>query len=133
MNQLYNSARENFLHGRLDWGADPIHLALLEGSYIFDGAHIVYPDISADVVVTSPINDRPSADGFADATTAQYSNFVHNAPIVYAVLFFEKTLSNFDDAELIAFYDTIVGFPFIPTGGLYLVSPDVNFGGYFRI
>lgn len=132
-NQLYNSARQNFLRGITDWEAQTVHLALLDGTYSFNPAHTTQPDIAASIVATDELVLQPAADGFADASSAVFERITHPSAVQFAVIMFEKTQPDLSDAELIAYYDTVTGFPFTPTGGTYVVSPDVTFGGYFRL
>ena len=113
--------------------AQKVHLAILDGTYSFNATHTTHADIAASIVAVDELVLQPAANGFADASSAVFERITHPSAVQYAVILFEKIQPDLSDAELVAFYDVVTGFPFTPTGGTYVVSPDVTFGGYFRL
>lgn len=119
-NALYNKAREEYLDGLLDWGADDVRVCLVRSTYTFSAAHTSMSDVSTnDNGRSAALGSKTVTDGVADA--ADTSLTATSAVACNALVIFKHTGSD-ATARLIAYIDTPTsGLPFTPS-----VSQTVN-------
>jgi len=131
MNQLYTPAREKFLTGQLDWRVLDVRLILVSATYIFSTNHEFLDSIPlAARVADGDVLNETTTDGFAQGDQVLFPGLLGDEItqiILYANTGAEST------SPLIAYYDTVTGVPFTPTGIDYYISPDLVFGGFFRL
>lgn len=136
MNQLYTYARQQYLTGQYDWGTADVGIMLLDGTYAFNelNAHLYDIPDGAQAGGIKIISGHKPVDGFATGNGVEYLNFSHGAEITSLILM-QIDAGHREESQLIAYYDDVKGFPFLPVGGNYKISPDLLFGtgAYFRI
>lgn len=116
-NALYDSGRNAFLKGEIDWENDTITVALIDtDDYTFSASHEFLDDVSGSAIVaTAALSGMTAVDGVADAdnvTFTSVSGDQSEALIIY------KDTSDPETSQLIAYIDTAVsGLPVSPNGG----------------
>ena len=115
-NALYNKAREEFLDGLLDWGADDVRVCLVKSGYTYSAAHTSMSDVSTnDNGRSAALASKTVTNGVADA--ADTSLVATSTTACSALIVFKHTGSD-ATARLIAYIDTPTsGFPFTPSAG----------------
>lgn len=113
-NALYDKAREEYLDGLLDWGADDVRVCLVRSTYTFSAAHTSMSDIStADNGRSAALASKTVTGGVADA--ADTSLTATGAVACNALVIFKHTGTD-STARLIAYIDTPTsGLPFTPS------------------
>lgn len=132
MNQLYNKARQRYLSGVADWAANDMGLALVDANYMFDPTHEFLVQVtSTSRAAEKPFVGRTAVDGYANGNGVSFTALLWPLPVTQVVVYEDSG----DEATslLVAYYDTVTGFPVDLTGGDYSVLPDALFGGYFRL
>ena len=115
-NALYDSGREGFLDGSIDWDTDDIRAMLVLSTYTFSAAHKFLSDLGAvDNGRSAALASKTVAAGVADA--ADTSLVATAAAASKALVLFKHTGSD-ATARLIAYIDTPTsGLPFTPSAG----------------
>lgn len=117
-NALYDSGREGFLDGSINWQTDAIKAVLVDtGTYTPALATNKFlADIpSAARIATSPnLSGKTSTGGVADANDVTFTS-VSGATVEALVLY--KDTGNASTSRLIAYIDTGTGLPITPNGG----------------
>lgn len=117
-NALYDSGREGFLDGSINWQTDAIKAVLVDtGAYTPSMATNKFlADIpSAARIATSPnLSGKTSTGGVADANDVTFTS-VSGATVEALVLY--KDTGNASTSRLIAYIDTGTGLPITPNGG----------------
>lgn len=112
-NALYDKAREEYLDGLLDWGADDVRVCLVKSTYTFSAAHTSMADISTnDNGRSAALGTKTVTGGVADAadtTVTATAAVACNALVVFKHTGVDST------ARLIAYIDTAIGLPFTPS------------------
>ena len=111
---LYDKAREEYLDGLLDWGADDVRVCLVRSTYSFSAAHTSMADISTnDNGRSAALASKTVTGGVADA--ADTSLTATSAVACNALVVFKHTGTD-STARLIAYIDTVTsGLPFTPS------------------
>jgi len=115
-NQLFNSGREGFLDGSINWASGDIRVMLVKSTYVWDAADKFIADLGAvDNGRSASLAGKTVTDGVADA--AATSLVATAAAACSALVIFQHT-GNDATARLIAFIDTpVAGLPFTPAAG----------------
>lgn len=115
-NALYDKAREEYLDGLLDWGADDVRVCLARSTYTFSAAHTSMSDVGAtDNGRSAALGSKTVTGGVADA--ADTSLTATSAVACNALVIFKHTGTD-STARLIAYIDTPTsGLPFTPAAG----------------
>lgn len=131
-NALYDTGRNAFLTGDIDWEADTIKVVLVDAAdYTVDlAAHDFLDDIPAGARVATATLANTSSDGtgVADADDAVFSTVSGDqseALVIYKDTGVEAT------SQLIAYIDTATGLPITPGGGN--VTVQWNASGIFKL
>lgn len=120
-NALYTKARERFLDGSISWANDTIVASLVNGSYTVDLVNNEYAsDLGSNldgypqVVLTS----KTSVNGVADAADVIFlaGSFGVNGTESVTGLVLYKDSGTAPTSPLIAFYGTLISFPFVWDG-----------------
>ena len=110
-NTLYDTSRQMFLEGQLNWADDTVKVALVDtNAYTPNVAsHKFWSDISSSARVTQPVQltSKTTTGGAADA-----------ADVTSPLLFF---------------IDTATGLPLTPNGGDVIVTWDNGVNKIFRL
>jgi len=116
LNALYDKGRESFLKGEFALASDNIKAVLVATTYAVNLAtHQFLSDISSgDRIATSGnLANKTTAAGVFDADDVTYTA-VSGAQISFIVLYKDTGVPS--TSRLIAYIDTVTGFPFTPSG-----------------
>lgn len=133
MNQLYNSARQKFLRGQLDWNSSDIRLLLVDAQYTFNASHQFLSNVPLNGrIASADVPNESSANGYARGGSAKFTGLPTSEQVRGAILYRDTGVEGTSD--LVGYFDQIVGFPFTPQAGMtYFVAYDAVFGGFFRL
>lgn len=132
-NALYDTGRNAFLTGDIDWVADTIKAVLVDtADYTVDLAlHDFLDDVPAAArVATVALANKSAAAGVADAddpTFSAVSGDQSEAVIIYKDTGVEAT------SQLIAYIDTATGLPVTPSGGDIEIIFDAGANKIFKL
>ena len=137
-NSLYDTAREAFLTGAINWGTgtggDVIKAILVDtGAYTVNLAtHQYKSSIAGGAVIAGPVTLAGNATtrGAADANDLTFSA-VSGTSIEAIVIY--KFVTNDADSPLIAYIDTATGLPITPNGGDIIVTWDNGTNKIFKL
>lgn len=130
-NALYDSGRNAFLVGSINWTTDTIKAVLVDAAdYTVDLAtHDFLDDVPvAARVATVTLSGKTAVGGVADAADATFlavTGDESEAVVLYKDTGVEAT------SQLIAYIDTALGLPIIPSGVDILVRWDAQ--GIFKL
>jgi len=116
-NALYDSGRNAFLKGEIDWENDTIMVALIDtDDYTFSASHEFLDDVGGSAIVaTAALSGMTAVAGVADANNVTFTSVSGDqseAVIIY------KDTSDPETSPLIAYIDTAAsGLPVSPNGG----------------
>lgn len=117
-NALYDSARQAFLEGNIDWVADNIKVTLVDtNDYTVNLAtHEFYSSIPlvARVATSANLASKTATAGVADAGDVTFSAVTGD--VSEALVIWQDTGSE-ATSRLIAFMDIATGLPVTPNGG----------------
>jgi len=140
-NALYDTGRNYFLQGSINWVADPVRVALVSISnqptaYVVDLAvNTVYASVPTGARVgmsIASLGGKSGSAGIADANDAVFSAV--SGPTIGAVLLLRSTATaNASDWPLIAYIDTATGLPVGPNGGDITVQWDNGANKVFKL
>lgn len=133
-NALYDSGREGFLDGSIDWDTNTIKAILVDTaaytvnlsthtalSHVAAGARIATSGALASKTVTAGVADA------ADVTFTSVSGATVEAIVIYADSGVEAT------SRLIAYIDTATGLPLTPNGGNVTIAWDSGASKIFKL
>ncbi len=132
-NALYDTGRNAFLTGDIDWVADTIKAVLVDtADYAVDlAAHDFLDDVAAlSRVATGTLASKTASAGVADAADLTFSTVtgdISEALIIYKDSGVEGT------SQLIAYIDTATGLPVTPNGGDIVVQWDAGANKIFKL
>lgn len=132
-NALYDTGRNAFLTGDIDWVADTIKIVLVDAAdYTVDLAnHNFLDDIAGGArVATATLANKTASAGVADAddvTFTAVSGDVSEALVLYKDTGVEST------SQLIAYIDTATGLAVTPGGGDITVQWDSGSNKIFKL
>jgi len=116
-NALYDTARESFLNGEIDWTSDNIKVVLVDtNDYTVDINSDQYlSDIpsGARVATSSNLGSKTTTAGVADAADVTFTTVTGDqseALVIY------QDSGNAATSRLIAYIDTSTGLPITPNG-----------------
>ena len=134
-NALYDSAREAYLTGAMNWMADDIRFALVRG-YTFNATHTSLAAVVAagGTLVSqtgSAATGKSATGGVADADDVLFSAVASGAACQSVVVYRDGA----SDAlrSLIAFFDTGAGLPVTPTGSDITIVWDSGANRIFKL
>lgn len=132
-NALYDSGRNAFLTGDIDWVADTIKVVLVDAAdYTVNlSTHDFLDDVPAGArVATATLASKTATAGVADAADTTFSGVsgdVSEALVIYKDSGVEAT------SQLIAYIDTATGLAVTPNGGDILVQWDSGSNKIFKL
>lgn len=132
-NALYDSGRNAFLNGDIDYTNDTIKMALVSEDYTPDLAgHDFYDDISANVVGTpQTLSNKTAVAGVANCDDVSFGTVASGSTIGYILLY--KDTGSPSASQLIALYDTAVGLPFSTSGAEITIKIDTGANKLFKL
>lgn len=132
-NALFDSARQLFLEGALNWKTDPIYVALIDAAKIQVNlqAHNKYNTYQG-AVVGSPVQltNKKTDGGAADADDVTFQSVSGDS--VEALLLYKQGVPE-SNGDLIAWIDSASGLPIIPNGGDIIVTWDNGNNKIFKL
>jgi len=133
-NALYDTGRDAFLNGNIDWVADDIRGILIDTAlYTVNLAtHDFLDDIPAGAregTITA-LSGKSSAAGVADASDLTFVT-VTGATVEALVLY--RHTGTESTSQLIAYIDTATGLPVTPGGGDIIVAWDNGANKIFKL
>lgn len=132
-NVLFDTGRNGFLTGLIDWDTDVIKAVLVDHSVVtpLPGTHVFLSDISAGVVSTSAaLGSTTGTAGVADSADIAFVA-VSGASCESVVLFKDTGVAA--TSRLIAFMDSGSGLPVTPNGGNINVIWDNGANKIFKL
>ena len=128
MNQLYPNYKTLMILGDLRWEDVDLQMALFGETAFFDPSHMVLSDITAPQIGFSTWSDNAwASDGRAGTDPAEFTELTDPNTVHKAVIY------GGDSDTLLAWIDTIAGFPFVPVGGDYTIAPGGVWGAWFAL
>lgn len=133
-NALYDTGRNAFLLGDIDWVADDIRVILVDtADYTVDLVnHDFLDDVPAiaRVATSAAMGTKTAVAGVADAADVTYTAVTGDqseALIIYKHTGVEST------SQLIAYIDTATGLPVTPNGGDITIQWDSGANKIFKL
>ena len=135
MSGLYDSGREGFLDGSIDWDTDDIRQILVDiGAYTVNLAtHVFLSSIAAGarIAVSGALAGKTKTAGVADADDVTHLSV--SGASVEAIVFYKHTGSD-ATARLICYVDSASsGLPVTPNGGDITVQNDNGANRIFKL
>lgn len=140
-NVLYDTGREAFLEGSINWLTAPIRAALISiannpTAYVFNASlNTFFASIPTGARVgfsIASLGTKTGTQGVADAADTVFSAV--SGPTVGAVVILRSTATaNGSDWQLIAYIDTATGMPVGPNGGDITVVWDSGANSIFKL
>jgi hypothetical protein len=132
---LYDSGREGFLDGSIDWDTDDIRAILIDTTdYTVDLAnHNMLDDVAAGarVAVSAALGSKTVTAGVADAADVTFTAVTGDS--VEAIILYKHTGTE-STSRLIAYIDTASsGLPVSPNGGDITVTWDSGANKIFKL
>lgn len=132
-NALYDSGRNGFLNGEIDYTDDTIKMALVSASYTPSLAgHNFYSDVSSNVVGTpQELSSKTTSAGVANCADVNFGTVATGSDVTYILLY--KDSGTDSTSQLIALYDTAVGIPFATSGAEITIKIDSGANKLFKL
>lgn len=137
---LFDSGREGFLDGSLDWNTATIKCSLVRG-YTFSASHKFLSDVTgagAVLVATATLTTPTVIAGVAGADAVTFTS-VPTGAACNALLIYQSSaptggadLAN-TAQRMIAYLDTVTGLPVTPNGGNINVAWDSGSNKIFKL
>ena len=129
-NALYAKGKEKMLTGSVNFLSDTIKVALVKNDYVQNlTVDEFYTAIAASVLGTpQTLASKTVTNGVFDATDVTFAAISLGSTTEGVVIY--KDTGNNATSPLLAYIDTITGFPLITTGGDVIVQWD---NGAFKI
>lgn len=123
-NALYAKGKEKMLAASINYVSDTIKVALVKNTYPQNLAtDEFYSDISAYVVGTpQTLGSKTTADGVFDASDATYTAVTAGDTLEGVVIYKDTGVAG--TSPLLAYIDTITGFPLATNGGDITIQWD---------
>lgn len=140
-NALFDTAREGFLLGEIDWDTATIKVALVR-NYTFNAAHKFVSDVTSNSGIlhatSAALGGKTGAAGTADASDITFTAVSANASGHALLVFQSSAVGGGADVatsaqRLIAYLDTGTLLPIAPNGGDIIVAWDNNTNKIFTL
>jgi len=132
-NTLYDSARQQFLEGNIDWINDTIKCCIVTSAYTLNASlHAHYQDLGG-AVINSPVTltSKSTAGGAADAQDVIFPA-VGAGTVVDAIVIYKDTGSP-STSPLLAYLGNATGLPITGNGGDIIIVWDSGVNKIFRV
>lgn len=123
-NALYGKGKEKLLSGSINLSSDTIKVALVSSSYTPNlSTHEFYSDISATVLGTpQTLGSKTITLGVFDAADPTFAAVAAGSTAKAAVIYKDTGLAS--SSPVLAYIDTITGFPLATNGGDIVIQWD---------
>jgi hypothetical protein len=133
-NSLYDSAREAFLLGQIDWSTNTIRAVLVDTTKytVSINGHAWLSDVSADarVATSAPFTSKTTTSGVANAAAAIFTSA--SGARCSALVIYRDT-GTASTSRLIAYITSAAGLPVTPGGGAITVQFDTGANKIFKL
>ena len=104
-NTIYNSARESYLSGGLDWSNDDVRVILCDSGYVFDPTDDFLDDVAggARLATSGSLTGKTTTDGVADADDVTFPTVVAGDTVTSLIVY--KHTGTEATSDLILFMD----------------------------
>lgn len=126
-NALYDTGREGFLDGTIDWDTDTIQAQLVTASYTFSGAHSTTANITGSVATSPAFTGKTVTSGVADANDITFSAVAAGSTVT-GIIIYSQTAD-----RLIAYIDTATGLPITTNNGDITIQWDSGANRIFKL
>lgn len=126
-NALYDTGRQGFLDGSIDWDTDTIQAYLVTSAYTFSGAHSTTAQVTSPVATSPAFTGKTVTDGVADAADITFSA-VAAGSTVNGIVIYSATAD-----RLIAYIDTATGLPITTNNGDITIQWDSGANRIFKL
>lgn len=139
--QLFDTGREGFLLGEIDWDGAVIKMALVR-NYTFNASHKFVSDVTNAggqlVVTSSALTSKTGSAGVADAADVTFSAVANGVAIPAAIYFQSSAVTGGSDVattaqRLICYVDTATGLPVTPNGQAITWAHDNGANRIFKL
>jgi ApbE superfamily uncharacterized protein (UPF0280 family) len=132
-NLIYDSGREAFLNGDIDFTNDDIRVILLSSGYTFSSAHDFLNDVAGGgvrVATSSALTGKSSTAGVADAADVTFTA-VSGSQVTQFIIY--QHTGTESTSRLIAYFDTATNLPITPNGGDITIQWDNGANKIFKL
>jgi hypothetical protein len=131
-NLIFDSAREAFLNGGINWTSDDFRVVLISSGYTFSSAHDFLNDIVGGnrVATSTSLTGKTSTAGVADAADITFTAVTGSAVTQFVIYRHTGTEST---SNLIAYFDTATNLPITPNGGDITIQWDSGANKIFKL
>jgi hypothetical protein len=132
-NALYDSGRNGFLNGAIDYTNNTIKMALVSDGYTPNlASHNFYNEVSSNVVGTpQTLSSKTTSAGVANCADVDFGTVASGSTVRYILLY--KDSGTTSTSQLIALYDTAVGLPFATSGAEIVIKIDSGANKLFKL
>jgi hypothetical protein len=131
-NLIFDTAREAFLNGGINWTSDDFRVVLISSGYTFSSAHDFLNDIVGGnrVATSAALTGKTSTAGVADAADITFTAVTGSAVTQFVIYRHTGTEST---SNLIAYFDTATNLPITPNGGDITIQWDSGANKIFKL
>lgn len=133
MNVLYDFGREGFLGAEINWTGDTIKMVLCDATYVANTATDQFLSAigaGSRVATSGAFTGKTKTAGVADADDVVYPALV--GPVITQMVIFQDTGADVT-SRLIAYINSAINLPFLPTGGNLTVEWDGGPNKIFKL
>lgn len=131
-NLIFDSAREAFLNGQINWTSDDFRVILLSSGYTFSAAHDFLNDVLAGnrVATSASLTSKTTTAGVADAADVTFTAVTGSQVTQFVIYRHTGTEST---SHLVAYFDTATNLPITPNGGDITIQWDNGANKIFKL
>ena len=130
-NKFYPKGAEKVLNGAVNFSTANISVALVANAYTYSDAHEYLSDLGATVGTAQPLASKVTTGGVFDADDVTFTAVSAGDTIEAVVLYKDTGVAG--TSPLIAYIDTITGFPLATNGGDITISWDTGSNKIFKL
>lgn len=132
-NALYDTGRNAFLNGEINFTSNTIKMALLSDGYTPNlASHDFYNDVSSFVVGTpQSLTNKTANAGVAGCDDVSFGPVASGSNVNYILIY--KDTGTAGTSQLIALYDTATGLPFATSGADITIRIDTGANKLFKL
>lgn len=132
-NALYDTGRDAFLNGDINFTSDTIKMALISDGYTPDlESHQYWSDVNTNLVGTeTELTSKSTSAGVANCDNVTFSAVIGGSTVSYLVIF--KDTGTDSTSPLIACLDTATGLPIETSGADITINIDTGSSKLFKL
>lgn len=114
--KFYPKGKEKMLLAQINWAADAIKVALVSTAYTYSDTHEFFSSVSTSVVGTpATLSSKTTTDGVFDAADVLYAALPAGSTLKALAIYKDTGVES--TSPLLAYLDTVTGFPMTTSGG----------------